>query len=50
MGEVSACSVSRRAFAAGHRDMPRSVSLCIAARREGHFHVCLHAVHVVEVV
>ena len=50
MGEVSACSVSRRAFAAGHHGMPRSVPLCIAARREGRFRVRMCGVHVVDVV
>ena len=41
---------SGRAFAAGHHGMPRSVSLCIAARREGRFRVRMCGVHVVDVV
>ena len=50
MGEVSACSVSWRAFAAGRCDMRCSVTLSKQGRLKGQFHVCLHAVHVVEVV
>ena len=39
---------SGRAFARGRCDMRRSVPLSLDGRQEGHFDVCLHAVHVVD--